>query len=197
MRRRQRHQHALGICWSPPGDVRVERLHLRPAQRVLHWKQLGTGLIGGGKKPVARITIVAREVPNDVHATPQVVFPCCACLAARLSRRTVRGQPLSNRSGRPHSSAMNVRVRCAAALVSLSLAWAGTAAADQKDSRLDPLFAQLQGVSSLPEAQAIEAQIWMIWTEAKDGPTDTLMQLGMGAMQGGNLAGALELFDAV
>src|SRR5262249_12911351 len=38
---------------------------------------------------------------------------------------------------------------------------------------------------------------WQIWTEANSGPTDTLMQLGLGAMQSGNLAGALELFDAV
>jgi tetratricopeptide (TPR) repeat protein len=92
---------------------------------------------------------------------------------------------------------MNVRVLGAYLLAGLLMAWAGTACADQKDPRLDPLFAQLQGAASLPEAQAIEAQIWMIWTEAKDGPTDTLMHLGLGAMQAGNLAGALELFDAV
>jgi tetratricopeptide (TPR) repeat protein len=69
--------------------------------------------------------------------------------------------------------------------------------ADQKDARLGPLFEQLQAASGLPEAQVIETQIWMIWMEAKDGPTDTLMQLGLGAMQSGNLTGALELFDAV
>jgi tetratricopeptide (TPR) repeat protein len=73
----------------------------------------------------------------------------------------------------------------------------GPAAADQKDPRLGPLFEQLQRAASLPEAQVIEAQIWLIWMDAKDGPTDTLMQLGLGAMQSGNLAGALELFDAV
>lgn len=93
---------------------------------------------------------------------------------------------------------MSLRVLCVGAfLAGLSLVWAGAGAADQKDPRLDPLFAQLQGAASLPEAQAIEAQIWVIWTETKDGPTDTLMQLGLGAMQAGNLAGALELFDAV
>jgi tetratricopeptide (TPR) repeat protein len=71
------------------------------------------------------------------------------------------------------------------------------AAADQKDPRLVPLFEKLEGSESLGEAQTMEVQIWQIWTEAKDGPTDTLMQLGLAAMQSGNLAGALELFDAV
>jgi tetratricopeptide (TPR) repeat protein len=85
----------------------------------------------------------------------------------------------------------------AAALACLWAGLAGPTAADQKDPRLDPLFAQLQGAATQTEAQAIETQIWVIWTEAKDGPTDTLMQLGLGAMQAGNLAGALELFDAV
>ena len=77
-----------------------------------------------------------------------------------------------------------------------ALLLAGPAAADQKDPRLAPLFEQLQAASP-SDAQVIEAQIWLIWMDAKDGPTDTLMQLGLGAMQSGNLAGALELFDAV
>jgi tetratricopeptide (TPR) repeat protein len=71
------------------------------------------------------------------------------------------------------------------------------AAADQKDPRLAPLFEKLEGSGTVAEAQMLELQIWQIWTEAKDGPTDTLMQLGLGAMQSGNLAGALELFDAI
>ena len=71
------------------------------------------------------------------------------------------------------------------------------AAADQKDPRLALLFEKLGGSDTVVEAQMLELQIWQIWTEAKDGPTDTLMQLGLGAMQAGNLAGALELFDAV
>jgi tetratricopeptide (TPR) repeat protein len=82
----------------------------------------------------------------------------------------------------------------------LALGWgllAGPAAADQKDPRLAPLFEKLGGSDNVAEAQMLELQIWQIWTEAKDGPTDTLMQLGLGAMQAGNLAGALELFDAV
>jgi tetratricopeptide (TPR) repeat protein len=85
------------------------------------------------------------------------------------------------------------------AIVWLATAVAGgyPALADQKDPRLDALFEQLQTAGSHAEAQVIEAQIWLIWMDAKDGPTDTLMQLGLAAMQSGNLPGALELFDAV
>jgi tetratricopeptide (TPR) repeat protein len=84
-----------------------------------------------------------------------------------------------------------------AVLTAVAVAVGSQAVADQKDPRLDPLFEQLQAAGSHPEAQIVEAQIWLIWMEAKDGPTDTLMQLGLAAMQGGNLPGALELFDAV
>lgn len=69
--------------------------------------------------------------------------------------------------------------------------------AGQTDKRLDDLFARLKATSNPGEAQMAELSIWKIWAEAGDGATDTLMQLGMGAMQGGDLPGALSLFDAV
>jgi Tfp pilus assembly protein PilF len=69
--------------------------------------------------------------------------------------------------------------------------------AGQKDGRLDDLFAKLRIINGGPEAQILELAIWKIWAEAGDPATDTLMQLGMGAMQGGDLPGALSLFDAV
>lgn len=86
-----------------------------------------------------------------------------------------------------------------AVFAAFALVWGLSAAAlaDQKDPRLAPLFEKLAGSENVVEAQMLELQIWQIWTEAKDGPTDTLMQLGLAAMQSGNLAGALELFDAV
>jgi tetratricopeptide (TPR) repeat protein len=84
-----------------------------------------------------------------------------------------------------------------AVLAVLALGVPGPAVADQKDPRLGPLFEQLEGSATVVEAQMLELQIWQIWTEANDGPTDTLMQLGLAAMQSGNLTGALELFDAV
>ncbi|HEX2116338.1 MAG TPA: tetratricopeptide repeat protein [Alphaproteobacteria bacterium] len=92
---------------------------------------------------------------------------------------------------------MHFRTLASLAAAAAILLGAISTAADQKDPRLDPLFQQLQASAGLQEAQLLEAQIWLIWTEAKDGPTDTLMQLGLAAMQSGNLAGALELFDAV
>ena len=71
------------------------------------------------------------------------------------------------------------------------------AGAGQKDSRLDQLFAKLRSSAGGAEAQMLELTIWKIWAEAGDRATDTLMQLGMGAMQSGDLPGALSLFDAV
>lgn len=79
------------------------------------------------------------------------------------------------------------------AIVFLPLA----AGAGQKDARLDELFTKLRNSAGGPEAQILELSIWKIWAEAGDAATDTLMQLGMGAMQGGDLPGALSLFDAV
>ena len=70
-------------------------------------------------------------------------------------------------------------------------------AADQSDARLGDLFERLKTTQQPQEAQLVEFVIWQIWTEANDPATDTLMGLGLQAMQGGNLAGALELFDAV
>lgn len=71
------------------------------------------------------------------------------------------------------------------------------ALAGQKDARLDGLFDKLKTVVGGSEAQVVEMMIWQIWTEAGDPATDSLMQLGLAAMQGGDLGGALSLFDAV
>lgn len=90
--------------------------------------------------------------------------------------------------------------RFAVLLMVLVLALAGapqSASADQKDARLDPLFERLRTTDNPAEAQLVEALIWQIWTESGDAAVDSLMELGLGAMQSGNLPGALELFDAV
>lgn len=74
---------------------------------------------------------------------------------------------------------------------------AGGAFAAQQDKRLPGLFDKLKGTANPAEAQVVEMMIWQIWAEAGDGATDSLMQLGLGAMQAGDLPGALSLFDAV
>jgi Flp pilus assembly protein TadD len=92
---------------------------------------------------------------------------------------------------------MRIRRAAIALATGLGLMFCGTAEARQNDPRLKDLFAKLQATTSDIEAAATETQIWQIWTDAGDAATDSLMQLGMAAMQGGDLPGALSLFDAV
>jgi tetratricopeptide (TPR) repeat protein len=87
--------------------------------------------------------------------------------------------------------------RLAGLMIGALILFPAVAGAGQKDGRLDDLFVKLRGTSNTMEAQIVELTIWKIWAEAGDAATDTLMQLGMGAMQGGDLPGALSLFDAV
>lgn len=88
-------------------------------------------------------------------------------------------------------------MRVPALSLALALGVAAAASADQRDPRLDPLFERLKAAESPAESLATEAQIWQIWMEAGDSATDSLMQLGLHAMQTGNLPGAFALFDAV
>jgi Tfp pilus assembly protein PilF len=71
------------------------------------------------------------------------------------------------------------------------------AVAAQNDPRLNDLFEKLKNTSNPAEAKIIELSIWQIWTESGDAATDSLMQLGLTAMQTRDLGGALSLFDAV
>jgi tetratricopeptide (TPR) repeat protein len=82
------------------------------------------------------------------------------------------------------------------ALVALFLSFTALEAG-QKDPRLNDLFDRLRATASPQEAQMTEMLIWRIWGEAGDAASDSLMRLGESAMQGGDLAGALTLFDAV
>ncbi len=96
---------------------------------------------------------------------------------------------------RLHSTRM--RFHFLALLIAATLLGGAHARADQSDPRLDPLFEQLRAAEDPGKAQVIEGLIWQLWTDADDPATDSLMQLGLAAMQAGNLPGALELFDAV
>jgi tetratricopeptide (TPR) repeat protein len=87
-------------------------------------------------------------------------------------------------------------LRVAAVLMALLVvAPSAGARADQRDARLDRLFARLQSVPSGSEAQAIEQRIWRIWGEAGDPQVTLLLQEGMLAMSQARYRVALERFD--
>lgn len=77
-----------------------------------------------------------------------------------------------------------------------ALAW-GPAAADQRDQRLEGLFAELKGDLALPEAQQVEREIWRIWYEHDDGAVVQLMRQGQGAMARRDFRAAQRAFDQV
>jgi tetratricopeptide (TPR) repeat protein len=85
-----------------------------------------------------------------------------------------------------------------ATLVLLAYLLAGQGAiADQKDPRLDRLFAQLRDVATAEAAHPIEAQIWGIWMQSGDDKIDTLMRSGGVALNENDYDKALEAFSRV
>jgi tetratricopeptide (TPR) repeat protein len=70
-------------------------------------------------------------------------------------------------------------------------------AADQKDPRLDPLFAALKIASTTETAWPIETQIWAIWVASGDTAVDALMAEGVARLNQGDNDAALGLFDRV
>ena len=71
------------------------------------------------------------------------------------------------------------------------------ARAGQDDPRLDALFAKLKSTDSDEEAEAVQRQIWQIWTEHKNPEIERLMRQGIAAMAEDDQDGALDAFDAV
>jgi len=82
-------------------------------------------------------------------------------------------------------------------LLAAALLGAHPSTAAQSDPRLDGLFEKLRTTANPSEAKIVELSIWQIWTESGDPATDSLMQLGLAAMETRDLTGALSLFDAV
>ena len=80
------------------------------------------------------------------------------------------------------------------AVLALAGALSLGARADQRDGRLEGLFARLPSASQ-GEAQAIEQRIWRIWSEAGDPQVDLLLQEGVLAMSQARFRAALERFD--
>lgn len=81
--------------------------------------------------------------------------------------------------------------------VALLLALSGQARADQADPRLPALFEQLKAAESLETARPIEAEIWEIWTSARDAELDGLMGEGIAAMNARDPKTALEDFTRI
>ena len=90
-----------------------------------------------------------------------------------------------------------MKTLCALLVVcGLSLA-AGSALADQKDPRLDDLFASLRDVPGPGEAFPLEQRIWSIWLEIEDKDVAEVLRAGMESMGRGKYDDALKAFDRV
>lgn len=69
--------------------------------------------------------------------------------------------------------------------------------ADQSDSRLGPLFEELQADQGANQAEQIEHEIWRIWSDSRNGAVSILMRTGSQAIAREDLAGALIAFQKV
>jgi len=83
-----------------------------------------------------------------------------------------------------------------AVLIALTLwlmAWT-PAGADQRDPRLDELFAELRAADRL-ESRAIELRIWAIWSEHADPMASAMLEEARIAMAGRNQDAARDVLD--
>jgi Flp pilus assembly protein TadD len=83
------------------------------------------------------------------------------------------------------------------ALLASGLLASPAALADQKDPRLDGLFARLKVASDLAAAQPIEAEIWGIWMQSGDDNVDNLMAIGVAGLNEEDYNQAYEAFSRV
>jgi tetratricopeptide (TPR) repeat protein len=102
------------------------------------------------------------------------------------SRLCVPGQAqnlLAARDRRFYAAAMKRAFSIAFTIVFALAAWAaGGARADQKDPRLDALFAELQKATGTLQGRTITEQIWTIWTTSDNPEVNRLMSEGVAAM---------------
>jgi tetratricopeptide (TPR) repeat protein len=69
-----------------------------------------------------------------------------------------------------------------AVVVALAAALAAVAHADQKDPRLDALFAELQTATGTLQGRTLTQQIWAIWVSSDNPEVNRLMSEGTDAM---------------
>lgn len=80
-------------------------------------------------------------------------------------------------------------------MIAFGLVWPLTAHADQKDPRLDKLFAVLQTSNDPSELSAAHGEIWEIWINNDDAELFSLMEQGIVLMNRQRLSEALKVFD--
>lgn len=80
-------------------------------------------------------------------------------------------------------------------MIAFGLVWPMTAGADQRDPRLDVLFAVLQTSSDPSALSAAHGKIWEIWTAHDDAELNSLMAQGIVLMSRRRLGEALKVFD--
>lgn len=85
----------------------------------------------------------------------------------------------------------------AALVLAAGLFAAHAAVADQKDPRLDGLFAQLKTINSAEDAQPIEGRIWGIWMQSGDDRVDGLMQEGVAGLSENDYDAAYAAFSKI
>ena len=98
-------------------------------------------------------------------------------------------------AGPPDASGTGLVARVlAAALLAVSLAGPVTAAADQRDPRLEELFTALSEASDAESAFGIEAAIWRIWLDGGDAALNEIMREGVAAMSASRFGDAAGRF---
>ena len=87
-------------------------------------------------------------------------------------------------------------IRWIAATGLLVLAFMAGAKADQRDPRLDSLFAELQRTTNQTAANGLVAEIWQRWTAFEDDPRATnMMAIGIRQMNLGQFDNAERIFS--
>jgi len=121
-----------------------------------------------------------------------------AWIDVKHSRLCVRrqAQNLLAARGRPlYADGMKRAFSIAFAIVFALAAWVPAGArADQKDPRLDALFAELQKATGTLQGRTIIEQIWAIWTTSDNPEVNHLMSQGVDAMSAQDYKTALADF---
>ncbi|NKC13151.1 MAG: tetratricopeptide repeat protein [Gammaproteobacteria bacterium] len=90
-----------------------------------------------------------------------------------------------------------MRLRHTLSWILPALLYAGAILADQTDTELDTLFADLKSAATLAEARVAEDRIWAHWARSGDQAVDELYAAGISAMREGRLDEAIRVFSKV